>query len=176
MKHPFIFTFLCILVWGCQSHEVNTKEISNKAHQQANKMAEFIVKRNADSLISLNYPRLIQLSGGKDKIIEYMRKIWKKYDDDGVKILSIQVDNPPKMVYYHGLYQCTISQTMVMQKGDKKVEVKSAMIGLSTDNGNKWYFLDVTSQKLSNIKATLPEISNELEIPESKATLLKNSN
>jgi hypothetical protein len=65
---------------------------------------------------------------------------------------------------------------MVMQNKNKQIEVKSTLIALSTDEGNKWYFFDPGSQTLSSIRAMVPEVSNGLEITETKATLLKTSN
>jgi len=59
-----------------------------------------------------------------------------------------------------------------MQTKEGKFLIQSYLIGISYNNGEKWYFIDTSNKDLELLRTILPEISTKLTLPENALPLL----
>ncbi|GAI43696.1 unnamed protein product, partial [marine sediment metagenome] len=102
---------------------------------------------------------------GLDSVEKYKKQF-------GIKVKSIVVGNPTKVVTHKKIMQCTLPQTMTVEVMMGTVETETTLIGLSQD-GKKWYFVDALLYKQKDSKDKLPELSPDLVIPPMKQPVMK---
>ncbi len=134
---------------------------------QALKMARALAALDLETYATYTYPTLISDKEGKEKIKQGIDSIEKYRQQFGIKVKSILIGNPSKVVTYKNIMQCTLPQTMTIEAFMGSIETETTLIGLSND-GKKWYFVDAMMYRQKEAKSKLPDLSPELEIPPMK--------
>lgn len=162
--HVLVFLFLC--------QGIMAQNISTIIKTEALKMARALASLDLETYISYTYPALIADNVSKQKMKQGIDSVEKYKKQFGIKVKSILVGNPSKVITYKKVMQCTLPQTITIEAMMGVVETENTLIGLSHD-GKKWYFVDAILYKQKENKNKLPEISPELVIPPMKQPVLK---
>ncbi len=159
-----LFLFLC--------QSIMAQNMSTVIKTEALKMARALAALDLETYISYTYPTLVSDNVSKQKMKQGLDSVEKFKKQFGIKIKSILVGNPSKVVTYKKVMQCTLPQTMTIEAMMGVVETESTLIGLSHD-GKKWYFVDALLYKQKESKDKLPELSPDLVIPSMKKATTK---
>lgn len=135
-------------------------------------MARALAAMDIETYISFTYPSLIGDNRSKEKMKQGIDSVEKYKKQFGIKVKSILVGNPSKVITYKKVMQCTLPQTMTVEAMMGTLETENTLIGLSHD-GKKWYFVDALLYKQADNKNKLPELSPELVIPPMKQPVVK---
>ncbi len=168
MKKYILALWVVIILISCNGQLNKSRIEINPDHirREAIKMTDFLTERNCDSFIAFQYPKIIEMFGGRQKAFLAITKSWKNHDADSLKITRITIGEPTKVISYKDELQCTIPQNVVIKSPKVSISVKSTLIAISKDGGNRWYFIDAVGDNIKNIRSTFPNISKELVIPE----------
>lgn len=134
---------------------------------EALKMARALAALDLETYATYTYPALVSDKQSKEKIKQGVDSIEKYRQQFGIKVKSVIIGNPSKVVTYKKIMQCTLPQTMTVEAFAGSMEMESTLIGLSED-GKKWFFVDAMMYRQEEAKAKLPELSPELVIPPNK--------
>ncbi len=159
-----LILFLC--------HSIMAQNISTLIKTEAVKMARSLAVLDFETYLSFTYPTLVSDKVSKEKIKQGIDSVEKYKKQFGIKVKSILIGNPSKVITYKKIMQCTLPQTMTVEVMMGTVETETTLIGLSHD-GKKWYFVDALVYKQKESKAKLPELSPELVIPPMKQPVMK---
>jgi hypothetical protein len=172
MKQLITLIFLPLLFVACTStSQVKNDEASDYSRtikEQAETMKTFLLKKDYKSFASFTYPKVIQMMGGEAKMVEILENSAKNTEAQGIALLDVTLGEPSNVVKQGNELQCTIPQTVKMKVPEGKLTQNSTLIGISMNNGNRWYFIDVSGKELAEMQRALPNLSSELIIPEKK--------
>jgi hypothetical protein len=140
-------------------------EYKLKIKQQANEMNNFLLKHNFKSFAKYAHPALTKTLGGEKEMISALKNGFKQMEEEGNKLISIQIDEPAKVISIGEELQSILTETLEMSVPRGKFLTKSVLIAISKDGGKHWYFIDTSGKSLKKIQSELPGISDELIIP-----------
>jgi hypothetical protein len=167
----YLFAILLI----CCSATIFAQNQSTIIKTEALKMAKALAAMDLETYASYSWPALANDEKNKQMLKQGIDSAEKYRKQFGVKVKSIIIGNPSKVVKHKGVLQCTIPQNMTVTAMLGSLETETTLIGLSTD-GKKWYFVDANLFKGEQTKAKLPELSPKLIIPPTKAPVMKDAN
>lgn len=167
-KVRLLYTLVLFVL--CQT--VTAQNQSSVIKAEALKMARALAALDLETYMSFTYPTLISDNVSKQKMKQGIDSVEKYKQQFGIKVKSVLVGNPSKVVTYKKIMQCTLPQTITIEAMMGIVETENTLIGLSQD-GKKWYFVDALLYKQKDNKDKLPELSPELVIPPMKQPVMK---
>lgn len=88
-------------------------------------------------------------------------------NEQGIQIDSVKLGQPGNFFKAGNEIHCLLPQELIMKYGsDKKIITKGYLLAISSDNGLKWTFLNL-SEQLNNqtITKLLPNFNQEMVLP-----------
>lgn len=148
---------------GCKP-KIDTKNLSSIVKQEAENMAEFLQKKEYKKFVTYTHPKIVEMVGGEQAMIDGLNRTMKESDSLGVSYLGIDFGEPSKILHVDKELQCTISQTVKLNTPQGKFKSTSTMIALSEDNGKHWYFINAPDPNLDKLRKIIPTLSKDLVI------------
>jgi hypothetical protein len=159
-----LFFYLIYLTLGIG--QTKNIDYSNTIKEQAEIMVQHCLKKDFMSYTKFVYPRLLEVTGGRQKFAELIEKETKKMLSDGYEIRNIAIGEPSKVVVKGTELQCTLPQLIEMKVPEGKILSRYTLIAISMDNGKNGYFIETTGRDIQTMKNLFPNLSEELVIPE----------
>ena len=164
MKPTVFIAF--ILATGSLFAQVDKKIIK----QQAELTAAALLKGDYETVIRFTYPKIVEMLGGREKMIDILNSGRAQMEQQGMSIQSVTFGEPSESVAAEGgEIHCLVPQTLFVTVPAGKMKAESWLLAISTDKGANWYFLDTAQMTMDNIKNFIPHYNPELKIPEKKA-------
>jgi len=156
-----LMLILIITLTNCQAPK--TSPLRDRIKNEAEKMCNSLVNKNYEGFVTYMYPPLIELMGGKEKVIDILRKGLP----EGSTIERVKISYPSDTIMINNQIQCTLKEVIEMNVKGGKLLSTSTLIGISDDHGKIWYFLDANSKSLVTLKRNFPDLSGRLILEES---------
>jgi hypothetical protein len=134
---------------------------------RAKELQDAVARKDAARMIDLTYPKLIEFVGGRDKMMAETTKQFRAFEAEHVQIISSTCEAPSQVVSdASGIY------AVVPVKSKWKAEAgvfqtEGTLIGISTDGGQSWTFVDAAGKDEDDLKQVLPNI-DQLKLPPMK--------
>jgi|GEM_PF-573961 len=139
--------------------------------KQANEMAQSLINKDYEKFSEFAYPKIVSALGGKDKYIQIM----ENSNSNGSTLSKVTFGKPVKIVDTGTELQTVLPQTLEIKIPAGLLVSEGALIAISPDKGETWYFIDTGGNNLDRIRTQLPNISTDIIIPILKEpVLLKN--
>lgn len=137
------------------------------ALKQAKASANAVVKEDFEKLADLTYPRVVDSMGGKEKMVEFLKKTIAEMKAKKFRFLGAKVD-PPTKIFRAGAERMTVvPMSLDMQIPDgTKVRVRSFLVGVTKD-GKKWTFVDGNVGE-AKIREVVPNLPKEMKLPKAQ--------
>ena len=119
-------------------------------------------------MVDLTYPKVIEAAGGRDKMIAALAKGLKEMEDEGVSVLSSNAAAPTQIVHVSGWIYAVVPTALKVKAKDGIFQTESNMIGLSSDHGANWTFIDAGGKDHTQLKSILPAPADNLNLPVEK--------
>ena len=153
----FLLTFLTTLTFAQVDSDVIKK--------QAELTAKALVNDDYETLIKFTYPKVIELVGGRDKMISLIKKGKIEMGQQGISFDKVIIGKPSKTVIAGDEIHCLVPQTVYMKVPKGKLKSETQLLAVSRDNGSNWFFIDAVSLNKDNIKRVLPNYNFDLVLP-----------
>ena len=161
--------FLSALIWvGCAitRNEINT-ETKPQVLIDAEKMAAAFLKRDYKIYAEYIYAGLFEKAGGKEVFMQRIEESIKTSESQGARHDSVIISEPSKAVMCNGQWQCLLKQEIVISNaGQEPFSDVAYLIGISTDNGKSWAFLNGGRRPINILKKEFPNIFDSLTLEE----------
>ena len=122
-------------------------------------------------MVDLMYPNLVELAGGREKVMNLMRHQRKALSAKGVTMVGVEVSEPTQVASGKDK-EFAIVPVIVRLKGPKGTPLlreKSFYIAISSDRGDTWTFLDGGDDVTEKyVTALFPDFPTQLSIPKSE--------
>lgn len=130
-----------------------------------------LISGNYAHLVDLTYPKVVELIGGRDKMIEALRRSSEDMKARGSKILGAEVSEPKEVVTAGEKQFAVVPMKVRVQVPTGALRSKEFLIAVSEDRGKTWTFVDSAGlvsepgkerEKLAQI---LPDFPSQLKLP-----------
>jgi len=157
-------TFLLALLTTTSFGQVD----SNVIKEQAELTAKALLNDDYETIIRFTYPKVIELVGGRDKMISLIKKGKIEMGQEGISFDKVTIGKPSKTVMAGDEIHCLVPQTVYMKVPKGKMKSETHLVAVSRDNGVNWFFIDAVSLNKDNIKSVLPNYNFDLILPPKK--------
>jgi hypothetical protein len=126
---------------------------------------------NYARLVDLTYPKVVEMIGGRDKMIETLRRGSEDMKAHGSAILGTEVGEPKEVVTAGDKQFAIVPMTVRVQVPDGTLRSKGFLIAISEDRGKTWTFIDgagVTKEpgkEREKLAQVIPDLPTQLSLP-----------
>ncbi len=135
---------------------------------QAQEVNDAFRRRDFARMVDLTYPKVIEAAGGRDKMVAAVAKGMKEMEAEGVVVLSSTAGAPTQIVHASGSIYAVLPTTLKVKAQNGVFQTESSMIGISSDSGATWTFIDAGGKDRSELKKLLPDAADKLNLPPEK--------
>jgi hypothetical protein len=132
---------------------------------QAKEVNDAFVRKDFGKVSDMTYPKVVQTSGGREQMIALLSQGVSEQEAAGGFLVSSTPGEPTQIIENSGSTYAVIPTTMKIKTPEGLFQASGCMIGISTDNGQNWTFVDAGGKKETELKAVLPEVAGRLQIP-----------
>jgi ketosteroid isomerase-like protein len=145
-----------------------TNDLRQTVWQEAQKCADALVAGDYDTMIAYTHPKIVEIMGGKEVMMDALKRGAKAMAAQGVAIEKVAMSVPDEPKTSDGVMYTLVTETLTVKSPDGKTIRESTMVALSRDAGKKWMFIDADSLNDPNMKVALPELVGKISPPASK--------
>jgi hypothetical protein len=163
-----VFTVSCLIVQNATA-DPQTEQI--RAAAQENGTA--LTTGNYARLVDLTFPKVVELIGGREKMIELVRSGTEEMKAQGNAILSAEVTEPKEVISSGERRFAIVPLTVRMKVPEGTLRTKGFLLAISTDKGKTWTFIDgagLTKEKLAQLISKVPA---QLALPAKEPPVLE---
>jgi hypothetical protein len=133
----------------------------------ATRFANATFNSNHKLVVDLTYPKLVELSGGRDSMQKLIIERITALQKQGVMKFEGSVDSPGPFIQAGDQIHCLIPETLFLNVLSGRYVTRSYLLDISNDKGKTWTFMDVGKMPADVLHKLLPNYNNELVIPAS---------
>lgn len=160
-----IILFAAFLISLC-SYAQNDEVLFTTMLEQANSMGKKFMDQDYAGFLKYSHPRTIEVLGGEQTAIMKFTQQMKEIGDEGITFISINYGTPSKIIRAGNELQSTLPQIIEMHVPGGIVTATTTLLTISQNNGKNWSFLDTANYNHYDMKQLLPNLSDEIIIPE----------
>jgi len=131
---------------------------------QAQEVNDAFRRRDFARMVDMTYPKVVEAAGGRDKMIAALAKGLKEMETEGVAVLASTAAAPTQIVHVSGWIYAVVPTSLKVKAKDGVFQTESSMIGLSSDNGANWTFIDAGGKDHTQLMSTLPVPADALKL------------
>jgi len=135
---------------------------------QAQEMSDAFARKDYQRFVDLTYPKVIEMAGGRDKMLASMTQQIKEMEAEGVVPLSSSSGTPTQFIHDSGSIYALLPMTIKAKARDGVFQSEGSTIAVSSDGGANWTFVDASGKDHSELKAILPNVADRLNLPPEK--------
>lgn len=155
----FLIVFFCINILNSQNQNENLKF-------DLEKMRIFFLNKQFDLYSDFIYPETIRIYGGIENLKNNLASELEKMKKDGYFILNIYFDEFSEPIYKNNEIQISLTQTLLLQTPNGKIEGKYSLIAISNDTGLNWKFIDSSGKTKEQICEIYTNLDDAILIKE----------
>jgi hypothetical protein len=165
----FVFALLFVSAPLFAADKPKPKDAKAAAKKAAQAMGDASVKGDDDAAYDLMYEPAVKAVGGKEELIRRAKAGRKTMEDIGWSLTSYTVDDPGDLHTEGDNVFVVVTATTEGKTPTGKVLIPAAVLGISSDGGKTWKFVDVKAARNAEMKKkVLPKLPAKLELPEPK--------
>jgi hypothetical protein len=162
MKY-FSLLLVCFLGLNLQAQTDN-----KNLNTQLETMKTAFLSKDYAIVADLTFPKVLDMMGGKDKMIEVTASTISSMEEQGFKFESIAFKAPSNFLKHNGDLQCTVIQVLVMDTPNGKVQSETTVLAISEDDGENWVFLDSSGMPKASLQSFYENLHPDIVIEPSQ--------
>lgn len=150
---------------------------TERIKQQAQELCDAMLTANFDKAADLTYPKLIELMGGRTKFISTVRDAMGQVQTEQFRVEAVTVGEPHDLIHVKAHKYVIVPTTMKMKVPEGLLIGEAFMIGISSDAGRNWTFVDSGGRSMdkTKLKILFPLAAEKLRLPDIKPPTLYKS-
>lgn len=165
MKHIIAIICFSMLAIICNAQAADTSLYHKTLLAQADTMGRHLVAKDYSAFLKYNYPAVVKMGGGERAMMDLLGKNDRELSNKGLRIQNITFDSPTEPIRKDKELQCTVQQHIDLKTKTGRLDIQGTLIAISMDEGKKWYFIDTSDKDMRQLRAAIPNLSNQLYIP-----------
>lgn len=144
---------------------------------QAKEVNEALIRKDFARFLMLTYPKVIEMAGGREQMAAALNKELKEMESEGVVLLSSTSGAPTQFIHDLASIYAVLPITLKVKAQNGIFQSEGSMIGISSDGGVNWTFIDASGKDQGELKKLIPEVADKLKLPPDKPPVkISNSN
>jgi len=135
---------------------------------QAKEMNDAFARKDYERFADLTYPKVVEMVGGRDQMLKGIPQQLKEMEAEGVVLLSSTAGSPTQFVHESGSIYAVLPATLKAKAKDGIFQSEGSMIGISSDGGANWTFIDASGKDHRELKTLLGNVVDRLNLPPDK--------
>jgi hypothetical protein len=135
---------------------------------QAQELNDAVERRDFGRMVDLTFPKAIEAAGGRDKMISALTKGMKEMEAEGVTVLSSTAEGPTQIVHVSDWIYAVVPTSLKVKAQSGVFKTESSMVGISSDHGVNWTFIDAGGKDHKQLLSVLPAPADTLKLPAEK--------
>jgi hypothetical protein len=131
MRQITHLTLLLTLLAAACYGQVDSKAIK----EQAELTGKALLNDDFETIIKFTYPKVIELVGGRDKMVSLIKKGKIEMAQQGISFDKVTIGNPSKAVIAGDEIHCLVPQTVYMKVPKGRMKSETQLIAISRDQG-----------------------------------------
>lgn len=180
LRSALVVTCTLGLLAGCSSKSTEMNKVAGQTSTESpdavrvlvkdkvQQIAEATLKEDYEVVVDLTYPRVVEILGGRQKMIETIKTLMGQMKSEGLSLQSAKVGEPGDFYSAEGNTFVLVPVDMIMKIPDGKVVGKSFQLGISSDGMKTWKFIG--SETFHDNKALFKQLRiklpSDMKIPE----------
>ena len=162
--------FVALIPLNGSAAHAGDAEMKAAAKAQANDCAQAFFRADYDAFAAKMYPKLLEMSGGKENLIRTLQDGRKQMQADGGDIRSATIGDVTQLKESKSEEFAIVPETLEITLREGTLTAESYMLGISDDGGRTWTFLDGAGlQRMGDsIHTILPNFPADLQLPKPK--------
>lgn len=150
-----------------QAAITETSAPKERLKSQAEEISKTLVNGDYDRLADLTHPKVLEMTGGREKMISVSKEFMDSSKKQGIEIVSTTVGDPNESIPVGDALFATVPFSIVLKTSRGNLKQESMVVGISNDNGANWKFANGINQEKFN--EMFPEAAGKIKIPEQGA-------
>jgi hypothetical protein len=143
---------------------------------QAKEVNDAFKRKDFARFMDLTYPKVIEVAGGREKMVATMNNELKQMESEGVFLLSSTSGAPTQFIHDSGSIYAVLPIILKVKAQDGIFQTEGSLIGISSDSGANWTFIDASGKDQSELKKLIPGIADKLNLPPDKPPMKISNN
>lgn len=157
--------FVSLLAAAAAAQEQLGEEAAKRLQEQAEESGRAFIEGDYGRLADFTYPKLVELLGGREKLVEVVRKGVEGMKAEGFVPLSSAPSAPVQVLKAGRQTYAIVPLKFKMRAPGQLLVSDSFMIAISDDGGKNWKFLSGASVDEARLKILLPDAAGKLKLP-----------
>jgi hypothetical protein len=133
--------------------------------KSAQELGAAITDGDYGKFVDCIYPKVVEAAGGREKMIKLTEDEIKDMKKQGVELISCAFGDPGEFHVEGNNTFVVVPEVLKMKHPKGKFIVKSYLLGVSSDSGKTWKFVDGAGLD-DKIAGVLPKLPAKLKLPE----------
>jgi hypothetical protein len=135
---------------------------------QAQEVNDAFRRRDFARMVDMTYPKVVEAAGGRDRMLSSFTREMKEMEAEGVTVLSSTAGAPTQIIHISGSIYAVLPTTLKVKARDGVFQTEASMIGISSDGGKNWTFIDAGGKDQKQLRGFLPDAVDKLNLPPEK--------
>jgi hypothetical protein len=135
---------------------------------RAKEITDAFTSKDYMKVLEMTYAKVIENAGGREKMMATMKSEIKEMESQGVNILSTTPGSPTQFVHDAGSIYAVVPIILKIKAQDGTYQTDGSLIGVSSDAGANWTFIDAAGEDDKDLQVLLPAVLNKLKVPAEK--------
>jgi hypothetical protein len=163
-----VMVFVAVeMFWGVSEPPLLKRdELYAAMKEQAGQMCLAIVAADHAKVADCTHPNVVELAGGRDRAVQFIKMTLEDMKSRGTAIQSVVVGEPSEVFKQAGDVYSVVPFTLEMDVGGQRLKQGSFLVGISSDGGRTWKFVDGNQGDRAKLERILPNLPKGLRLPE----------
>ncbi len=156
----------------CSTRTTSAQTARDNLKQQLRTYTDAFLQRDFESLVSMMPQKMVEIFGGREKVIEFHRQMTELQEQKDFTLKMINLSDPTEIISENSESFAIIPTILHLSNKNQQALVNDYLVAVSTDGGAHWAFV-AGSDSVAGILRSYPKVSYALTIPQ--RTLVMNS-
>jgi hypothetical protein len=174
VKFGFLLCFIVLLTTG-PARQDDTSEIKRLAEESC----QALITSQYARAIELIYPKIVEIAGGKEKMIAELEKGMAEMKSEGFSFNSATVSSSIEVLTIDGKKFAIVPYVLKINAPGGLLSKNCYMIGVFGAIGggrSGWTFIDGTKNAEDKMKVLIPEAAGRLKLPATEPPVFEKTN
>ena len=176
-KIHFVVTIILLSLISCAQvkqeeikiDDLKLKEIKARAEESLNSF----VSGDYQKVTDLTYPKVVEMMGGREKMISSVEQQMKDMKAQGFELISVSVSVPKEVVAGGSQLFALVPYNLKLKTPKGVLNQQSYLLAISNKDDVKWTFIDVTDFDEAQLKTVVPGVIGKLTFPKKQPPVIE---
>lgn len=141
-----------------------------RLRKAADEVGQAVLKEKHEKVIELTHPKVVELIGGRDKMLQTLRDISAALKEQGIEFDSIKFEAPEKIIGSGKHEFSVVPYVLRIRQNEATLKQRTYLLAVTPDAGKTWWFINGPIP--DKMRQAIPDFPEKLELPkEEKATV-----